>query len=110
LWLFSSVNFGARKHKQAQDGMDELSTRIQALKDKKSELKKREIELKCKIDAIEKKNKESSRITERLNKAELDSLTHQGKEMSEFLETLREPSSPAAGSPKQDSSPKSPKK
>lgn len=86
-----------KKHIQAQDGMDELNARIEALKQKKAALKKREIELKCKIDAIEKRNKEMIRIDGKLKRAEIDSIQHQGKEVGDFLASLKEP----ASSPKQ---------
>ena len=82
---------------QAQEGMEELNARIEALKQKRTTLKNKEIELKCKIDAIEKRNKQMTLIDSRLKKAELDSLQHQGKEVGDFIASLKEP----ASSPKQ---------
>ena len=85
---------------QAQEGVEEMKQKIEALKKRKADLKTREIELKCKIDAIEKKNKERTKIDVKGREAEVNSLQHQGKEVQDFLDTLKESSS----------SPKSPNK
>ena len=90
-----------KKHKQALEGVDELQENIESWKNKRAELKKKEVELKCKIDAIDKKNKESQRIMDKLQKSELDSLNHQEKEVSEFIDTFKDTTiSPSQGATK----------
>ena len=85
-----------KKQTQAQQGVNELSQRIEQLRAKKAALKTTEIELKCKIDAVEKRNKEQTRIEEKLRRMELDVCDKQRKEVTEFLETLQD----VASSPK----------
>lgn len=90
---------------QAQAGVDELQKRISGLRAKKAALKARETDLKLKIDAIEKRNKESLRIEEKEQKTELESQAHLGTEVAEFLKSLAD----AAPSPKQSTQQQPPK-
>jgi predicted nucleic acid-binding Zn-ribbon protein len=84
-----------RKHLQAQEGVDELNQRIEALKQKKMSLKNKEIELKLKIDAIDKRNSRLRSTIEAEQKMQLDAMLHISKEVNEFLEIIKEnPSSP----------------
>ncbi len=82
--------------------MDELTSKIEALKARRAGLKKKEVELKCKIDAIEKKNKEYARITDEMQQKEIEVLQHQGSEVGAFLASIKEAASPTnkQGSPK----------
>ena len=54
--MCSAIVCGLRKHKQAQEGIDEHAKRIEEIKKKRIRSKIKEIELKCKIHAIEKRN------------------------------------------------------
>ena len=93
--MCSAIVFGLRKHLQAQEGIDELAKRIEELKQKRISLKNKEIELKCKIHAIEKRNSYMISIVESEQKTQMESLKHQGKEVAEFVEIIKEiPSSP----------------
>jgi dynein light intermediate chain len=84
------VAFGIRKQIQAQHGMAELQTRLEELKRKKMRLENREIELKSKIDAIEKKNKEKRKIDEERRTSELEFLKYQETHLSTFLQNLQD--------------------
>ncbi len=88
-----------RKHIQSLVGVDELRGRIDSLKKKREQLKRTEIDLKCKIDAIEKRNKERARIEEKLQQAEIDSLAHQRQEVGAFLGTMQQEASAATPTP-----------
>ena len=70
--------------------MAELQTRLEELKRKKMKLENREIELKSKIDAIEKKNKEKRKIDEDRRTAELEFLKYQETHLSNFLQNLQD--------------------
>lgn len=75
--------------------MGERQRKIDELKQRKEELKIKEIELRCKIDAIDKKNKNKADIIEKIRLAELDSLRSQEKEVRDFITTSnQEVSSP----------------
>lgn len=90
----SAVVFGMRKHIQSREGMAERQRKIEELTQKKENLKTKEIELRCKIDAIDKKNKNKAEIVEKIRAAELESLRHQGKEVQDFTTSNQEATSP----------------
>lgn len=83
-----------KKHVQSQQGVAERQRMIDDLAKKKDELKNKEIELRCKLDAIDKKNKAKAEIDEKIRSTELDCLRHQGKEVGDFIMGNQEAQSP----------------
>jgi len=70
--------------------MSDIQKKLEELKKKQSKLQNRDIELKSKLDAVEKKNKERAKTDEERRTAELDFLKYQENHLSQFLTTLQE--------------------
>lgn len=87
----SSVTFGIKKHKEAQEGIDDLLLKVEELKKKRTELKKKELDLNSKISAINTKNTEHKSIIEGMWKEEEDMLNYQSREMSGYIQSIKEP-------------------
>ena len=75
--------------------MSDIQKKQEELRKKKAKLENREIELKSKLDALEKKNKEKAKVDEDRRTAELDFLKYQENHLSQFLTTLQEGSTQA---------------
>lgn len=86
----SAVTFGIKKHKEAQEGIEDLLLKVEELRKKKTELKKKELDLNSKISAINTKNTEYKSIIESMWKEEEDMLKYQGDEMESYIESMKE--------------------
>lgn len=88
----SAVVFGIRKQIQAQHGMSDIQDRLEELRRKKSKLENTEVELKNKLEALEKKNAEVAKSDEERRTAELDFLKYQETQLAQLFKTLQETS------------------
>ena len=82
--------FGIRKQIQAQHGMSDIQKKLEELRKKKAKLENREKELKSRLDAVEKKNKENGKADEDRRTTEFDFLKYQENHLSQFLTTLQD--------------------
>merc|ERR1719261_1774690 len=81
----SSVTFGVRKQLQAEQGMGEMEDRIKSLQDTKRDLENQVLELRNKVEVIEKREAERKALDEKKRKEEVDFLKYQGQHLDTFL-------------------------
>merc|ERR1712216_1021518 len=84
----SSVTFGVRKQLQAEQGMGEMEDRIKSLQDTKRALENQVLELRNKVEVIEKREAERKALDEKKRKEEVDFLKYQGQHLDTFLKSL----------------------
>merc|ERR1712070_938022 len=84
----SSVTFGVRKQLQAEQGMGEMEDRIKSLQDTKRDLENQVLELRNKVEVIEKREAERKALDEKRRKEEVDFLKYQGQHLDTFLKSL----------------------
>merc|ERR1712216_724390 len=77
----SSVTFGVRKQLQAEQGMAELE-------EQKKEKENHVLELRNKVDVIEKRENEHKALEDKKRKEEIDFLKYQGQHLDSFLRQL----------------------
>jgi dynein light intermediate chain len=83
--LFSSVTFAMRKQLQAEHGKADLEKRIADLEARKTKQENKVIELKAKIQAIEKRNSERKEVEDKKREEELKFLKYQETHLNKFL-------------------------
>merc|ERR1712100_910545 len=83
----SSVTFGVRKQLQAEQGMGEMEDRIKSLQDTKRDLENQVLELRNKVEVIEKREAERKALDEKKRKEGVDFLKYQGQHLDNFLKT-----------------------
>merc|ERR1712146_652096 len=84
----SSVTFGTRKQLQSEQGKAETEALIAEQEEQKRQREARVVELKNKLDAIERREQERRTIDERKRKEEIDFLKHQGQHLESFSRAL----------------------
>ena len=84
----SSVTFGVRKQLQAEQGMTELEQQIAELEEQKKEKENHVLELRNKVDVIEKRENEHKALEDKKRKEEIDFLKYQGQHLDSFLRQL----------------------
>mmetsp|Transcript_177584 Transcript_177584/g.432039 ORF Transcript_177584/g.432039 Transcript_177584/m.432039 type:complete len:236 (+) Transcript_177584:86-793(+) len=84
----SSVTFGVRKQLQAEAGLAEMETKIEELTEAKKDLQNQVLELRNKVEVIEKRATERRQLEEKKRKEEIDFLKYQGQHLDQFLKTL----------------------
>lgn len=88
----SSVTFGMRKQLQAEHGKADLEKKISELEVKQTKQQNKVIELKSKMEAIDKRNKERRKVETEKRKNEQEFLRYQEKHLSSFLKNLEQKS------------------
>merc|ERR1719230_962089 len=73
----SSVTFGVRKQLQAEQGMTELETQIAVYEEQKKERENHVLELRNKVEVIEKRENEHKAPEDKKRKEEIDFLKYQ---------------------------------
>jgi len=84
----SSVTFGVRKQLQAEQGMSEMEENITTLQGTKRDLENQVLELRNKVEVIEKRESERRGLEEKKRQEELDFLKYQGQHLDTFLKSL----------------------
>lgn len=84
----SSVTFGCRKHLQAETGVSEMKDKIGSLEGSKKELENQVLELRNKVEVIEKRESERRALEEKKRQEENDFLKYQGQHLDTFLKSL----------------------
>ena len=84
----SSVTFGVRKQLQAGEGMGEMENKIEELEASKRSLENQVLELRNKVDVIEKREAERRALAEKKRKDEIDFVKYQGQHLDTFLKSL----------------------
>merc|ERR1711982_5393 len=83
----SSVTFGTRKQLQSEEGKAETEAMIAENEEQKRQREARVVELKNKLEAIERREAERRTIDERKRKEEIDFLKHQQQHLETFLKS-----------------------
>lgn len=81
-----------RKQLQAEHGKADLEKKIAELEAKKTKQTNKVIELKSKLEAIERRNNERKEQEEKKRNAEVEFLKYQEKHLSTFLKQVTEQS------------------
>lgn len=84
----SSVTFGVRKQLQAEAGLAEMEAKIEELGEAKKDLQNQVLELRNKVEVIEKRATERRQLQEKKRKEEIEFLKYQGQHLDQFLKTL----------------------
>ena len=84
----SSVTFAMRKQLQAEHGKADLEKRITELEAKKTKQENKVIELKSKLEAIEKRNSERRAVDKTKREEEIAFLKYQETHLSKFLKQV----------------------
>jgi len=84
----SSVTFGVRKQLQAEQGLAEMETKIADLTASKKDLQNQVMELRNKVEVIEKRANERRSLQEKKRKEEIDFLKYQGQHLDQFLKQI----------------------
>lgn len=84
----SSVTFGTRKQLDAERGVADKVNAINELQEQKSKLEARVVELKNKVETIERREAEKRAIAEKKRKEDIDFLKHQQQHLESFLKTV----------------------
>jgi len=79
-----------RKQLQAEHGKADLEKKISELEAKKTKQTNKVIELKSKLEAIERRNNERKEQEEKKRNAEVEFLKYQEKHLSTFLKQVTE--------------------
>merc|ERR1712228_16169 len=83
----SSVTFGTRKQLQSEQGKAETEQQIAEQEEQKRQREARVVELKNKVEAIERREAERRTVDERKRKEEIDFLKHQQSHLESFLKS-----------------------
>ena len=81
-----------RKQLQAEHGKADLEKTIDGLEHKKTKLENKVSELKAKIEAIEKRNKERKEVELKKREQEVEFLRYQEQHLTKFLNQVKEKS------------------
>lgn len=84
----SSVTFGVRKQLQAEQGMSEMETRVNGLQEQKKGLENQVLELRNKVEIIEKRATERRQLDDKKQKEEISFLKYQGQNLDQFLRSI----------------------
>ena len=84
----SSVTFGIRKQLQAEQGMAELEQRVASLEEAKRQHENTVLELRNKVEVVEKRESERRTLEEKKRKEEIDFLKYQGHNLDQFLKSI----------------------
>ena len=84
----SSVTFGVRKQLQAEQGMTDMEEKIKSLKEKKANLENQVLELRSKVDIIEKRETERRQLSEKKRADEIAFLRYQAQNLDQFLKSI----------------------
>jgi dynein light intermediate chain len=84
----SSVTFAMRKQLQAEHGKADLEKRITELEAKRTKQDNKVVELKAKIDAIDKRNVERKEVEAKKREEEIKFLKYQETHLSKFLKQV----------------------
>ena len=84
----SSVTFGVRKQLEAEQGMDELESQVEALEARKKELDADIKDLISEGEVTEKRNAEGRQYMQKKCKHEIDCLEYQGDHFQQFLKSI----------------------
>lgn len=86
----SSVTFAMRKQIQAEHGKADLDNRIEEFEARRKAQDFKIVELKAKIDAIEKRNLERKEVEAKKREEEIKFLKYQDSHLSKFLKLMSE--------------------
>ena len=84
----SSVTFGVRKQLQAEQGMSEMEQKISGLKNVKKQLESQVMELRNKVEVIEKREAERRQLDEKKRQDEIAFLRYQSQNLEQFLKSI----------------------
>ena len=84
----SSVTFGVRKQLQAEQGVGAMEEKIGSLSEAKSALENQVLELRNKVDTIEKREAERRALAEKKRKDEIEFVKYQYQHLDTFLKSL----------------------
>ena len=84
----SSVTFGVRKQLQAEQGMAEMEKKILDLETKKKTLDNRVMELRNKVEVIEKREAERHQLEQQKQTEKIAFLQEQGRNLDQFLQQI----------------------
>jgi len=84
----SSVVFGVRKQLQAEEGRSDLEERIKTLEEECKSKRNQVLELRNKVEIIEKRESEVRALLEKKRKEEIDFLKYQGQNLDQFLKSI----------------------
>lgn len=84
----SSVTFGVRKQLQAEQGMAEMEEKISGLKSVKKQLESQVLELRNKVEVIEKREAERRQLDEKKRQDEIAFLRYQSQNLEQFLKSI----------------------
>ena len=84
----SSVTFGVRKQLQAEQGMSDMETKVNALKENKATLENQVLELRNKVEIVEKRAAERRQLDDKKQKEEISFLKYQGQNLDQFLRSI----------------------
>lgn len=84
----SSVTFGVRKQLQAEQGMSEMEGKIKSLNETKKSLENQVLELRNKVDVIEKREQERRQLDEKKRQEEIAFLRYQAQNLDQFLKSI----------------------
>jgi dynein light intermediate chain, axonemal len=84
----SSVTFGVRKQLQAEQGMSEMEGKISALQDTKKNLENQVLELRNKVEVVEKREQERRQLDEKKRQDEIAFLRYQAQNLDQFLKSI----------------------
>lgn len=95
----SSITFGIRKQLQADEGMSELTQRLESLMQEKRDQEQKVMELTNKLELIEKRAAERKMLQDKRFKEEIDFLKYQGQHIDAFLKSAGGGSGTSSGVP-----------
>lgn len=84
----SSVIFGIRKQKQSEDGMEEMRQNIRDLEEKKARLNLEVLELRNKVDILQKRIAEEQAVEQKNYQEQTDFIKHQIGHFEQYLKSL----------------------
>ena len=84
----SSVTFGVRKQLQAEQGMSDMESKVAALKENKATLENQVLELRNKVEIVEKRAAERRQLDDKKQKEEISFLKYQGQNLDQFLRSI----------------------
>eukprot|EP00753_Platysulcus_tardus_P001957 PLAT11597.1.p2 GENE.PLAT11597.1~~PLAT11597.1.p2 ORF type:complete len:262 (-),score=77.24 PLAT11597.1:216-944(-) len=85
----SSVAFGTRKQLSAEQGMAAMEEKITTLEARKADLQNQVLELRNRVEVVEKRASERRALEEKKRKEELNFLKYQGQHLDSFLKSIR---------------------
>ena len=84
----SSVTFGVRKQLQAEQGMSDMESKVASLKKNKAALENQVLELRNKVEIVEKRAAERRQLDDKKQKEEISFLKYQGQNLDQFLRSI----------------------